>query len=118
MTDSASIAIVVTTSAFADVHQIDGAQIEVHPVSSVATVHVTPLGERGPPGPQGLAAGYLHTQSSANATWTINHNLGFKPSVHLYTVGGLQFDGQIVHMSDNQCVVSLETAIAGFARCN
>lgn len=75
------------------------------------------LGEmlRGPPGPIG---GYTHVQSSPSAAWTINHNLGVKPTISLYSVGGAEFDGQITHVTDNQAVVNLATAVAGFARCS
>jgi hypothetical protein len=60
---------------------------------------------------------YEHVQSSAAATWTINHNLGFKPAISLRTVGGVEFEAEITHVSDNQAVVSLVTAMAGYARC-
>lgn len=61
--------------------------------------------------------GYLHTQADAALTWTVNHNLGYKPAVELYTVGGLEFEAEVVHTSNNQCVVSLVKEIAGFVRC-
>ncbi|WP_018407936.1 hypothetical protein [Methylocystis rosea] len=70
---------------------------------------------RGPPGPIG---GYTHVQLSASAAWTINHNLGVKPTISLYSVGGVEFEGQITHVTDNQAVINLATSIAGFARCS
>ena len=39
---------------------------------------VTVAGERGPQGPSG-ASGFIHTQSTPAATWTITHNLGRVP---------------------------------------
>jgi len=60
---------------------------------------------------------YEHVQSSASATWTINHNLGFKPNITLRTTGGVEFEAEITHVSDNQAIVSLATAMAGYARC-
>lgn len=39
---------------------------------------VTVAGERGPQGPSG-ATGFIHTQSTPAATWTITHNLGRVP---------------------------------------
>lgn len=65
-----------------------------------------------------LARAFEHTQSAPSATWTINHNLGFRPSVTLFTVGGVEFEAEIIHLSDNQCVVYIATSIAGQARCN
>lgn len=62
----------------------------------------------------GLAA-YTHTQGSASATWTINHNLGRKVSVTLFTVGGMQMLGDVTHTSINQAVVNFASAVAGSA---
>ena len=64
----------------------------------------------------GLSGGFTHTQSSASATWTINHNLGYKPSVDLFSVGGVEIVGTVTHISDNQVVADFVTSIAGFAR--
>lgn len=61
---------------------------------------------------------YLHDQAAASDMWTINHNLGFRPSVTLFTVGGVEFEAEIIHLSDNQCIVYIATSIAGQARCN
>ncbi len=100
------------------------------------------LGEtvlRGPPGPGGVpeapsdgvayvrrnlawesagaaSSGYTHVQSVAASTWTINHMLGYRPSATLFTVGGVQFDGEISHPTVNQTVVTLISPIAGSAR--
>ena len=40
----------------------------------------------------GASQTYTHTQSTASATWTINHNLGFRPSIELFDAGGQEFD--------------------------
>lgn len=61
-------------------------------------------------------AAYIHNQTVAASTWTINHNLGFKPSVELFDSGSQEIDAAIVHTSDNQVVVTLTKAIRGFAR--
>ncbi len=79
-------------------------------------VSVVTVGIMGPAGAS--ASSFNHTQSTPSNTWTINHNLGFRPSVELYTVGGSEFDGEVVHVSDNQCIVYLVSSIAGSARCN
>ena len=77
-----------------------------------------PAGPAGPTGPSGAPGGssYLHTQSSASATWTINHNLGYNPIVALFTAGNVEFQGTITHTSVNQTVVSLVSAVTGTAR--
>jgi len=62
------------------------------------------------------SAGYIHTQSVPAETWTINHNLGFRPSVELLDSGGQEIDGAVSHPSVNQTVITLSPATAGLAR--
>jgi hypothetical protein len=81
-----------------------------------ATGATGPQGPQGTQGEPGLGAAYIHAQESAATTWTINHNLGYRPTVELYTAGGQEFDGAIEHTSLNQCVVTLNVARAGSAR--
>jgi hypothetical protein len=68
-----------------------------------------------PIGTGGLAA-YTHTQSTPATTWTINHNLGYRPSVELFNSGMQEIDAEIAHPSVNQTVVTLNPATAGLAR--
>ena len=71
----------------------------------------------GPQGPKGEAgAGYNHQQTTASTTWTINHNLGFRPSVELLDSGSQVIEGDVSHPSINQTVVTLNLATAGLAR--
>lgn len=77
-------------------------------------------GVPGPVGPTGAPGGitdYQHIQSVAAATWTIPHNLGRKPTVTLFDVGGNVFIASIQHLSANTCVVYNAVAIAGSALC-
>lgn len=78
-----------------------------------------PAGPEGPEGPKGdpgsVQGSYNFVQASPASTWTINHNLGYRPSCTLYTVGSVEMFGQVVHTTINQCVVSFTTAIAGTA---
>lgn len=86
--------------------------------STVVTVPITSTVTAITEGPQGPAGsgGYIHQQSSASTTWTINHNLGFRPSVELLDSGSQEIDGDISHPSVNQTVVTLNPASAGVAR--
>jgi hypothetical protein len=70
----------------------------------------------GPQGPGGSGTAYVHTQASPATTWTINHNLGFRPSVELLDSGSQEIDGAIAHPTVNQTVVTLNPATAGLAR--
>jgi len=78
-------------------------------------VTVTTAGPQGPSGGGGAAA-YVHTQSTPAIVWTINHNLGFRPSVELLDSGSQEIDGEIAHPTVNQTVVTLSPATAGLAR--
>jgi hypothetical protein len=75
-----------------------------------------PAGARGPAGPSG--AGYTHDQPVASATWTIAHNLGYRPAVDLFDSGGQEFQAEVTHLSENTVIVTLVTPVAGFARLN
>ena len=61
---------------------------------------------------------FTYIQSVAAATWTINHNLGFKPTVELFNSGSLVIDAHVLHTSDQQTIVQFTAPIAGFARLN
>lgn len=86
-------------------------------VVTVPTTSVITAVTAGPQGPKGdVGAGYTFTQSTSSATWTINHNLGYKPSVDIYDSGSQQIQTEISHPSVNQTVILLTTPTAGFAR--
>jgi hypothetical protein len=103
-----------------------GTTVVTVPVTSVVTA--TTVGPQGPKGDTGdtgatgpvgpASAFYIHTQSSPSTTWTINHNLGFKPAVELLDSGSQEIDGEVSHPSVNQTVVTLNPASAGVARLN
>lgn len=79
----------------------------------ITAVEVGPQGPQGPPG-----EAYVFQQLSASATWTINHNLGFKPSVELLNSGSQEIEGDVVHTSVNQTVISFTSPVLGSARLN
>jgi hypothetical protein len=60
--------------------------------------------------------GFVFEQATPATTWTISHNLGVKPDVSLYTVGGVEFEAEVIHISNDVCVAYLVTPMAGFAR--
>lgn len=61
---------------------------------------------------------YHFDQVTPQATWTINHNLGYKPSIDLFNSGSQEIDGTVTHTSENQTIVSFTTPVAGFANLN
>jgi hypothetical protein len=62
-----------------------------------------------------VAEGYIHTQSSAAPVWTINHNLGRRVSVSVFTTGGVEMLAQVTTISTNQVQVSFDGPFAGYA---
>jgi len=74
-------------------------------------------GPQGVPGPSGdSASGFNFTQGVADTSWVINHNLGYRPVVDVFTVGGVIMLAEVVHVSNNQVLVTLNTAQTGSAR--
>lgn len=89
--------------------------ILIKPVDNPPIV-IIPNNAPGPPGPPGFS-GMTFVQSTPSSIWTINHNLGFSPSVDLYTTGGLEMLATVHHTSLNQTLVTFNgEPIAGFAR--
>jgi hypothetical protein len=73
-----------------------------------------PPGDPGPPGP-GVTA-YEHVQSTSSQTWTISHNLGYKPVAQVFDTGSQLIEAEVSHLSTNTLVILLTTPTAGFAR--
>ena len=70
----------------------------------------------GPPGPPGSAGQrFTHSQSIAAASWTVNHNLGFYPTVAVLTAGGAEIIAAVTHLSTNTVTISLNAAATGSA---
>lgn len=57
-------------------------------------------------------------QSSASATWVLQHNLNGKPSVTLTDLTGNKVEGNIVYNSDSQITVTFTSPVAGYAYLN
>lgn len=72
-------------------------------------------GATGATGPAG-AAGYSETFAAA-PTWVVNHNLGRHPFTWaVETLGGVEIDVAVQHVSINQSVVMFDAQTAGIAR--
>ena len=65
-------------------------------------------------GSSGVAC--THSQVSATTLWTINHNLGFRPSVSILDAGGNEIEADVVHTGTNQLVIHFAVPVAGVAR--
>ena len=93
-----------------DVTTETGTVVVAVPVTN--TVTATTVGPQGPAG----ASAFEYVQAAPATTWTINHNLGFRPSVELLDAGSQEIDGEVAHPTINQTVVTLNPASAGLAR--
>lgn len=89
----------------------DSSSNTVVAVPVTSTVTATTAGPQGPAG-----AGYLHQQTSASTTWTVNHNLGFRPAVELFDSGSQEIEGDVAHPSINQAIITVNPSTAGSAR--
>jgi len=85
--------------------------VTVPVTSTVTALTAGPQGARGPVG-----AGLDFSQTSSATTWTINHNLGYKPSVDVYDSGSQQIQAEVSHTSVNQTIIVLTAPSSGFAR--
>jgi hypothetical protein len=73
-------------------------------------------GNQGLPGATG--AGVNFVQSTAASVWTINHNLGYRPSVEVFSAAGEEVEPEITHPTVNQTVINCTPPLAGSARLN
>jgi len=58
---------------------------------------------------------YEHMQGSASNSWTINHNLGFKPNVTVIDSAGNIVEGEIAYTNSNSLTVSFQSSFSGTA---
>lgn len=94
-----------------------GVDINVDQVAVAIGSGIGPQGVPGVAGPAGPPIAHLHTQSAAATTWTLNHNLGYRPDVACRNTGGQEIEGEVLHTTLNQAVVYFAVAVAGDARC-
>lgn len=85
------------------------------PVLQQATGRLLQLGPTGRL--ETVDARYEHLQAAAASEWVINHNFGYRPAITCFTVGGVEFGAEIVHVSTNQARVLLAVPAAGSALC-
>lgn len=57
---------------------------------------------------------YLHTQSVASDVWVINHVLGYRPAIQVYSPGGELIRARVLHISDFQAQVRFSVPTTGF----
>jgi hypothetical protein len=82
-------------------------------LNQIDWINLLPLEDiRGPAG----AEAYVYNQNTPASNWTINHNLGYYPSVEVINTAGQEVDCGVQHVSTNQVILSFSPAMAGQAR--
>ena len=61
------------------------------------------------------ATTYTHSQGVSSNSWTIAHNLGYKPNVVLQDAGGATIEGELLYTDTNNLTVSFSQALTGVA---
>lgn len=61
---------------------------------------------------------YVHNQGIPAFTWTVNHNLGKKPSITVLDTASREIEVVVEHVSDNQAVLTLGVELSGTAHAN
>lgn len=65
--------------------------------------------------PIGNAHNYQHIQSVAESAWLINHNLGYRPNVSAFSLGGVFMLCEFEHISINQLICRFDMPTKGLA---
>ena len=61
---------------------------------------------------------FVFEQGVASDTWVINHNLNKRPSIDLVDSSGRAFEAVRDYVNNNQVIIRLEAATAGYAYLN
>ena len=114
MSNQVAVEIIEAPPVSVEVVENGGVQVvEIDRPTQVETVEVITPGPQGPAG-----SSFTHHQTTPSPSWTMSHNLGFRPSVELLNSGGQEIEGDILHLSENVCVAYFNQPIAGLARLN
>jgi S1-C subfamily serine protease len=80
---------------------------------------------RGPTGPQGvqgfqgiqgpMGSGFTYNQPNSLTVWTINHNLGYKPSVTVYSSSNDEVIGEVVPIDLDNLTITFSSPFSGIA---
>lgn len=82
-------------------------------IPGVPDVIVVPV--VGPQGPPGVAGGFEYTRDVAATNWIIDHNLGRKVHVSIFSDGAEVVHADVNHGSVNQTTISFPAPTTGSA---
>jgi len=116
-TEQASVFVQPSPSVEVELTQGEAPEVILDAPAQTSTVEVGVPGPQGPPGEQGEAwTAFTYEQLSPATTWTINHDLGYRPSVELLDATNREIDGDVYHTTINQTIVMFNIPVAGAAR--
>lgn len=111
-----------------EVHMTDpdvldvGVQLAAPTFTVVSMLPTGPRGPEGPEGPEGPAGppgevggAYTHSQGATATTWTIVHNLGYRPNVQPVDTLDRWMVGDVQHVDANTLTVTFAVAVSGKA---
>lgn len=102
--ESASISVVADSETIVAIADVSTATT-VQATSGLTVINVT-----------GSLNIVVHNQSVPATVWTIDHNLGQRPSVTVFDTNGDECLGDVDHPTANQTVINFSAAFAGTAR--
>jgi hypothetical protein len=57
---------------------------------------------------------YIHTQNIASSSWTVNHNLGYKPGgILVMDSAGENWVGEVTHIDNNTLIINFNSSSFG-----
>lgn len=82
-----------------------------------------PTGPTGPQGPQGIQGipgdpeniSFKFEQQANSNSWTINHNLGYRPAALIQNYYNTTIEGSLQHQSINTLIISFSEPVSGYA---
>jgi hypothetical protein len=79
-----------------------------------------PVGPEGPEGPQGEPGptpvlAYTHIQNAVSYTWSITHNLGFRPNVTAVNSSNVVVEGDITYIDNDNLTIEFTIPVTGTA---
>ena len=90
-------------------------------LGSDQSVRLVEVGRAGAPGlngkdgKDGTDGVFTYTQTEPAATWTVTHNLGFIPNVHVEDADGTDMIGAISHHGTTETVIEFSEPVSGIA---
>lgn len=82
---------------------------------TVRLVEVGRMGPAGKDGRDGTDGVFSYTQTEPSALWSITHNLGFIPNVHVEDNEGFDMIGAITHVNTNETTIEFSEPVIGTA---